>query len=363
MRIRPSQILWLAVPLAIVANFTGWDQTAVFALSALGTIPVAGLMGRATEELAARSGPVIGGLMNVTFGNAPELLIALFALNAGLYEVVKASIAGSIISNCLLVLGASMLAGGLTKEARNGSQKFNRTSAGAQSGMLMLAVAALALPAVHSLVGGHGVPGVKGEIHPDLSMQNLTLIVSGVMILVYAAGMLFSLKTHSGLFNLEEGEAPEEGWSTAKSMTVLAASGVLVALMSEILVGSIEHAASSAGLSQFFIGAVIVAIVGNAAEHWVAVAVARKNQMDLAVNIAIGSAAQVALFVAPVLFLASWIIGPGPMSMVFNGYELAALILAVLVSGQVAARGRSTWFEGLQMIAVYLIVAATFLVA
>jgi len=359
---KPSQILYLAIPLAVAAHWMSWNPTLTFVFAALGTIPAAGLMGQATEELAARSGQGIGGLLNVTFGNAPELIIALFALNAGLYEVVKASLAGSIISNVLLVLGASMLAGGLSKHSRNGTQKFNRITAGAQSGMLLLAAAALAMPAIHSMVSGSGLPRVGQIVAPSADMQTLTLVVCGVLLLVYAAGLVFSLITHSKLFNPEE-DMQQDGWSVKKSVGVLALAGGLVALMSELLVGSIEHTAHGIGLSQFFIGAVVVALVGNAAEHWVAVSAARKDQMDLSVNIAVGSAAQVALFVVPVLFLASWVVGPGPMNLVFNGYELAAILLAAIISVTVTGKGRSNWFEGLQLIAVYTIVAITFFFA
>jgi len=359
---KPSQILYLAIPLAVISHWAGWNQTITFLLSALGTIPAAALMGEATEELAARAGQGIGGLLNVTFGNAPELIIALFALQAGLYEVVKASLAGSIISNVLLVLGASMFAGGVSSHSRNGTQKFNKITAGAQSGMLLLAGSALAMPAIHSMVSGDGLPKVGQVIAPSQEMQTLTLVICGVLLLVYAAGLIFSLATHSKLFNPEE-DLHQDGWSVRKSVAVLAFSGGLVALMSELLVGSIEHAAHGVGMSQFFIGAVVVALVGNAAEHWVAVSAARKDQMDLSVNIAIGSAAQVALFVVPVLFLASWVVGPGPMNLVFNGYELAAIFLSVIISIATTGKGRSNWFEGLQMIAVYIIVAITFLFA
>jgi len=361
-KVKPGHLLFVSIPLAVIAHQLQWNQTAVFLLAALGTIPAASLMGQATEELAARSGPGIGGLLNVTFGNAPELIIALFALQAGLLEVVKASLAGSIISNVLLVLGASMLAGGLSKHSRNGSQQFSRITASSQSGMLMLATVALLMPAIHSMVTGTGIPKVGQVQSPSSDMQTLTLIICGVLLLVYLAGLFFALVTHSKLFNPEEGLS-SDGWTAGKAALVLALAGGLVALMSEILVGSIEKTAHQAGLSQFFIGAVVVALVGNAAEHWVAVAAARKQQMDLAVNIAIGSAAQIALFVVPVLFLASWVIGPGPMNLVFNGYELAALSLAAIVSAGVSAKGESTWFEGLQMVAVYLVVAACFAIA
>ena len=346
------------IPIAAALSFAGAGSTLVFITSALGVIPTASLMGRATEELAARSGPGIGGLLNVTFGNAPELIIALFALGAGLQEVVKASIVGSIIGNVLLVLGAAMFVGGRKRDHQN----FNETAANVQSTMLLLAVAAIAMPAVYVLVSAPpGLPAPTAELVTyDSSVETLSLVASGILLVAYMAGLFFSLKTHRDLFNPEHSEAVDEAWSVRKSVIALAIAGALVALMSEILVGSIEETARSLGLSEFFIGAIVVAIVGNAAEHWVAVLAAKKNQMDLSVNIAIGSSAQVALFVAPVLVFASYLIGPGPMPLVLNGFELAAVILAALVAGQVTQDGRSTWFEGLQLLSVYAIVAVAF---
>ena len=354
--------MWLAAAGALLGEAAGVPRTWLFALSALGTIPAASLMGEATEHLASRMGPGIGGLLNVSFGNAPELIIALFALNAGLPEVVKASLAGSIISNVLLVLGASMFVGGLSSHSRNGTQSFNPVAAGAQSGMLLLAVFALVLPAAHALLNGSGLPEVGQSLVPSGEMQTITLAVCGLLILVYIAGMIFSLKTHYDLFNPSE-EISDEGWTVKRSVITLAVSGVLVAALSEVLVGSIEPAAHSIGMSQFFVGAVVVALVGNAAEHWVAVAVARKNQIDLSINIAIGSAAQIALLVTPVVLLASWLVGPGPVNLVFNGYELVALILSAAVASLIAQRGRSTWFEGFQLIVLYAVVVVIFLFA
>jgi len=346
------------IPLAIALDLAHVSPTVIFFSSALGVIPTAALMGRATEELAARSGPGIGGLLNVTFGNAPELIIALFALEAGLHEVVKASIIGSVIGNILLVLGASMFVGGLGR-AR---QVFNRTSASAQSSMLLLAVVALMMPAIFELVEGKGLPGPGSErIVYDSTVEHLSLAVAVVLMLSYVAGLVFSLRTHRDLFNPEGGEEHEgEPWSVRRSVGALALAGVAVGVMSEILVGSISEAATSIGLTEFFVGAIVVAIVGNAAEHWVAVLVARKDKMDLAVNIAIGSSAQIALFVAPVLVLASFALGPGPMPLVFNGFELGAVFLAVLIAIHVTSEGESNWFEGIQLLAVYAVVALAF---
>ena len=355
-------LLVIFIPAAIVLQYAGASATLIFFTAALGVIPTAALMGRATEELAARSGPGIGGLLNVTFGNAPELIIALIALNAGLQEVVKASIAGSIIGNVLLVLGASMFLGGLGRD----EQKFSARAASAQTSMLFLAIAAIVMPAVYELVSGGGLPAPNAVIIDyGSSVETLSIVVAAVMLAAYAGGLIFSLRTHKRIFNPDPSDtaAISESWSIRKSVIALAIAGVAVAGMSEILVGSIEETAHRFGISEFFIGAIIVAIVGNAAEHWVAVLAARKGQMNLAVNISIGSSAQIALFVAPVLILASHLMGPHPMALVFNGFELAALVLSALIAGQVTQDGRSTWFEGLQLLAVYVIIAFSFFIA
>jgi Ca2+:H+ antiporter len=350
-----------AIPIAIVLELTGASDVAIFVAAALGVVPPAALMGKATEELAVRSGPGVGGLLNVTFGNFPELIIAFFALLEGLQEVVKASIIGSIIGNLLLVLGASMLFGGLrAPHRRGGQQSFDPTAAGAQAAMLLLAMAALVLPAVFQLVTGGHLP-LPGDEARDFGsdVEKLSFAVAIVLIASYMAGLVFSLRTHRDIFNPDYDEAVS-GWSARRAVLCLAGAGVVVGVMSEILVGSLAHAAGSFGLSEFFIGAIIVAIVGNVAEHWIAVWVARKDQMDLAVNISVGSSAQIALFVAPVIVLLSFVFGDHPMPLVFNGLELAALALAVLIANRVTVEGKSNWFEGVQLLAVYLIVALAF---
>lgn len=353
------------IPLAIVLDVLGVSPVAIFAVSALGVIPTAAVMGQATEHLAERSGPGIGGLLNVTFGNAPELIIALFALNKGLHEVVKASIIGSILGNILLVLGAAMLVGGLGRDR----QFFDRTAAGVQSSMLLLAAVALLMPAVFELVQGSGLPKAGDEVVDyDSTVENLSLAIAVVLILSYVAGLFFSLKTHRDLFNPAADDEPEpedghEPWSVRKSVVALALAGVAVGVMSEILVGSISEASKSAGLSEFFVGVIVVAIVGNAAEHWVAVLVAYKDKMDLAVNIAIGSSAQVALFVAPVLVLASYVLGPHPMALVFNGFEVTGIVAAIVIANHVTSEGESTWHEGVQLLAVYVVLGAAFFAA
>jgi Ca2+:H+ antiporter len=345
------------IPIAVVMELAHAPAGAIFVISALGIIPTAALMGRATEELAARSGPGIGGLLNVTFGNAPELIIALFALGQGLQEVVKASIIGSIIGNILLVLGAAMFFGGLKRK----EQRFSAQGASIQTSMLLLAATAMLMPAIFELVEGKGLPGPGAErIDYGSTVEQLSVAVAVILICTYVAGLVFSLRTHRDLFNPDYGEEETWGWSARRSVAMLAIAGVLVGVMSEILVSSISETSDAIGLSQFFIGAIVVAIVGNAAEHWVAVLVAMKDKMDLSVNIAIGSSAQVALFVAPVLVIASFFIGPHPLALVFNGFELGAVLLAVLIANYVTQDGRSNWFEGLQLLAVYLVLAFTF---
>ena len=347
------------IPIAIVLELTHASATVIFLTSAAGVIPTAALMGRATEELAARSGPGIGGFLNVTFGNAPELIIAFFALNEGLQEVVKASLVGSILGNILLVMGAAMLVGGRKRER----QYFDRTAANVTSLMLLLAVVALIMPALFELVQGTGLPRPDAEaVNYDSDVEKLSVGVAIVLLLTYAAGLLFSLRTHKDLFNPEHGEDDHVGehWSVRKSVIALALAGVAVGVMSEILVGSISEASESIGLSPFFVGIIVVAIVGNAAEHWVAIYFAARDKMDLAVNISIGSSAQIALFAAPVLVLLSLVVGDFPMALVFNGFELGAIVFAVLIALQVTQEGESTWFEGLQLLAVYVVLGLTF---
>jgi Ca2+:H+ antiporter len=351
------------IPVAIGLDLANANQALIFVCSALGIIPTAALMGQATEELAARSGPGIGGLFNVTFGNAPELIIALFALGEGLHEVVKAALVGSILGNILLVMGFAMLAGGL-KTGRE--QRFDPRHTVAQTRMLLLAAVALVMPAVYELARGNGLPA-PGAARIDFgsSVEALSLAVAIVLILVYVAGLLVSLRTHRDLFNpdYEEEDETLRGWSVRTSVIMLAIAGVAVGVMSEVLVHSISAASQSLGLSEFFIGVIVVAIVGNAAEHWVAVLVAMKDKMDLSVTIAIGSSAQIGLFVAPVLVLASFAIGPHPMALVFNGYELVAIVVAILIANLVTRDGRSTWFEGLVLLGVYAVMAVTFFFA
>jgi Ca2+:H+ antiporter len=356
--VRPIYYLGAFVPVAVALKLLDASPPLVFSAAALAVIPAAAAMGDATEAIAARAGPGIGGLLNVTFGNAPELIIAVFALADGLQEVVKASIVGSIIGNLLLVLGAAMLFGGVSHE----KQTFSRTAANAQSAMLLLALAALVLPALFQIVHGGGLPAV-GDQRTDFGsdLEKISLGVSLVLLASYAAGLVFSLKTHRRVFNpYERREDDEPGLPARRAVVQLVVAAVVVGVMSDVLVGSIEHAAKDVGLSQFFVGVFVVAIVGNAAEHWVAIAVARKDKMDLAVNIAIGSSAQIALFVAPLLVLLSFVVGSNPMALLFNGYELGGMLFAVLIANFLTQEGESNWFEGVQLIALYVVLGLVF---
>jgi Ca2+:H+ antiporter len=356
---RPVYYLGVFFPVAVVLELGHANPVLVFSAAALAVVPCAAVMGEATEAIAAKTGPGIGGLLNVTFGNAPELIIAFFALLEGLQEVVKASLVGSIMGNVLLVLGAAMLVGGLPRD----KQTFSRTAANAQSAMLLLALAALIFPALFQLIHGGGLPAV-GEERVDFGsdLEKLSFGVAIILLVSYLAGLFFSLRTHRAVFNPYQEESEEEAhhWSLRRAAIYLAVSAVVVGVMAEILVGSISEAAEDIGLSEFFVGLFVVAIVGNAAEHWVAVLVASKDKMDLAVNIAIGSSAQIALFVAPLLVLLSFVFGPNPMALVFNGYELGGLMFAVLIANFVTQEGESNWFEGVQLLALYAVLGLVF---
>jgi Ca2+:H+ antiporter len=344
---------WLLVfvPVAIALEYLAPERhLLIFVSAGLAILPLAAWMGRATEHLAERMGEGVGGLLNATFGNAAELIIAIAALRSGLYDVVKASIAGSIVGNILLVLGAAMVMGGL----RHREQTFNPQGARAQATMMTLAAITLILPAAYR--AALGKEAVQGLIP-------LSVSISIVLLVVYALYLAFSLVTHSALFSgshdpKEEGHSPP--WPVSRAAAVLAASTAVVAWMSEILVGSIQPAAQSLGLGSVFVGVFIVAILGNAAEHATAVTVAMKNRMDLALSIAIGSSVQVALFVAPVLVLLSLTIGPQPMDLAFPAGLVLIVLLAVLITGQVAADGRSDWLKGVQLLAVYVVLGLAF---
>lgn len=339
------------VPLTLVAHYGRLGPPAVFLLACVAVIPLAGWLGRATEHLADKTGEGIGGLLNATFGNAAELIIALVALRAGMYEVVKASLTGSIIGNILLVLGVSVVVGGV----RYKSQKFNAVAARSQSTSLTLAAIALIVPAAyHHLAGAHALAR-----EADLSLE-----IALVLLATYALSLVFSLHTHKQLFAGEPvGELDQKRtrpWSLKKSILVLAAATAMVAWISEILVATVDLAAHSFGMTRVFVGVIVVAIIGNAAEHSSAIVAAYKNRMDLAMGIAIGSSIQVAMFVAPVLVLASYALGPRPLNLVFSPAEVMAIGLAVAISGQITSDGESNWLEGVQLLAVYVVLGVVF---
>jgi Ca2+:H+ antiporter len=341
---------WLLIFVPVAAGleiFAPQQYTLLFIASALAIIPLAGWLGTATEHLAHRTGEGIGGLLNATLGNAAELIIAGIALRRGLYAIVKASLTGSIIGNVLLVFGGSALAGGM----RHKVQKFNPVAARSQGTMLTLAAASLIGPAAF-----HYLTGPAGR----LGEYDLSLAISIVLLITYGLGLWFSLGTHPQLFAGPPQQPVEHAWPVKRALAVLGVSTGLIAWMSELLVGTVEPAAEKFGMSRIFVGVIVVAIVGNAAEHSTAMVVAVKDRMDLALGIAIGSSVQVALFVAPVLVLLSYVIAPRPMDLVFSGPEVVAVALAVAITWQISADGESNWLEGAQLLALYLILALMF---
>ncbi len=354
MKLKPS-LDWLLifVPIAALLEFTRpQEHVWIFVASALAIIPLAGWLGHATEHLAAHTGEGAGGLLNATFGNAAELIIAFAALQRGLYDVVKASLTGSIIGNILLVAGLAIFMGGLKHKV----QRFQAVAARAQSTLLTLAGISLIVPATF-----HHLAKASAKVEHDLSLE-----IAVVLLAVYAAHLVFSLVTHKKLFSglpsseeTERGKHPET-WSVRKSVAVLAGATALVAWMSEILVGSVEQAAHSWGMTSLFIGVIVVAIIGNAAEHSSAVVMAMKNRMDLSLSIAIGSSIQIALFVAPLLVIASRFFGQRPMDLVFTPIEVVAIVMSIVIVGEISSDGESNWMEGAMLLAVYLIVGISF---
>ena len=355
---RPVYYFLALVPVALALDLLDAPAASVFAVSAAAVIPAAALMSEATEELAEHSGPAVAGFLNVTFGNAPELIIALFALADGLHEVVKASLVGSVLGNALLVLGASMVAGGW----RRRRQVFHEEGARLLDLTLLLGVTALVIPSAVLLAEGGMLPRVGIErVGAGGAAWIATIVVSLALIAVYSRGLRRSLRIQEEAL---EGAAPgQPSWSRRRAAWTLALAAVLVAVASDTLVGSVEHTSHQLGLSQFFIGAIVVAIVGNAAEHYVAVVAAAKDQMDLTVSIAVGSAAQVGLLLAPLVALASIVIGPERMSLVFNGYELAALLCGGGLAAAATWRGVSTRRRGAGLLGAYAAFGIAFLFA
>ena len=365
---------WLLVfvPVAVVLRFVPSleNPTALFVVSCLAIIPLAGWMGRATEHLAEHLGQGVGGLLNATFGNAAELIIALFALSKGLTGVVKASITGSIIGNILLVLGLSLLGGGLKFR----KQEFNRVAAGVSATALTLGAIALIIPTVFHRAA-EVVPVAAGGWTPAKE-QGLSLAIAIVLFVTYALTLVFSLVTHRELFGAAEGHdvagvagaeltkmEAEQGahapWTVRKSVGILLLATAFVALISEFLVGAIEGARESLGLTEVFVGVIVVAIVGNAAEHSSAILMALRNKMDISIGIAVGSSLQIALFVAPLLVFASYLFG-APMDLEFTIPEVVAVVASVIIVEQISSDGESNWIEGLQLLSVYAVLAVLF---
>lgn len=342
------KFMLIFIPISIVGKFINFSPSVMFILAALSIIPLAGLMGEGTEEISFYTGPKIGGFLNATFGNATELIISFFALKEGLFEVVKSSIAGAIIGNILLVLGASMFAGGLKHKI----QKFNINVIETTSSMLLFAVIGLCIPAVFTHTLDQSLLNTRYE--------GLTLVVAIIMFILYLCSLFFSFFTHKDLYSITYEEEGKAKWSLTKAIIVLVIATVLIAIESEFLVGGVEDITSKLGLSEFFVGIILIPIIGNAAEHSTAITMALKNKMDVALEIALGSSLQVILFVAPILIFLSLLFTP--MSIIFNQFELVALIVSVLIANKVAGDGGSNWLEGAQLMAVYFIIAAGFFI-
>jgi len=342
------KLLLIFIPISIAAEFLHVPATLMFIISALAIIPLAGLMGEATEEISFYSGPRIGGFLNATFGNATELIIAFFALKAGLFDVVKASIAGSVIGNILLVLGLSMLVGGM----RYKTQKFNRKAIDISASMLLFSVIGLVIPAIFT----HTVP----QQLLATRYEGLSIVVAVIMFSIYIMSLIFSFYTHKDLYSVDHSDESTSKWSLQKAIIVLVAATVLIGIESEFFVSAVEPMTQAIGLSEFFVGIILVPLIGNAAEHSTAITMAYKNKMDVSVEIALGSSLQIILFVCPILIFLSLLFTP--MSIIFNEFELIALIFAVLIANRVANDGESNWLEGVQLLAVYAIIASSFFI-
>ena len=350
-----SPINWLLIFVPTVMaleRFEGIPAPVVFFSAALAILPIAALIVRSTEQLATHTGDAIGGLLNATFGNAPELIIALVALKAGYLDMVRASLVGAILANLLLALGAAFLLGGL----RFHEQRFNQTAARTYSTMMFLAAISMMVPSAFSRYFAPG-SAIREE-------HFLNVGIAGLLLVAYGLYVLYSLKTHSSSFTSVQDDHQqhhdEEAWGVPRSVGSLLLASVLAAFMSEKLVGAAESTGKALGMSQVFIGIVFVAIVGGAAESGSAIAMARKNKMDLAVGIGLGSSIQIALFVAPLLVLASYFIAPQPLDLSFGRAEIGALFMAVLIGAMVSGDGESNWFKGVQLVTVYAIIALMF---
>jgi Ca2+:H+ antiporter len=356
----PLSILLLALPVTLTAQFMGWPPVAIFVLAAIGIIPLASFIGRATEDLATHTGPQLGALLNATLGNAAELIITIAAVQTGLLELVKASITGSIIGNLLLVLGFAMVVGGV----RHGAQTFNKTNASRNAILLVLAVIALVIPSVFSVSMGVAAPQTVSEAGHS-PVEALSLGVAVVMLALYALGLFDASRPRGDRgapespisVTLPRSEAPR--WKIGQSIAILALATLGVVWLSESLVHVAEEVIASVGISEFFLGIILVPLIGNVAEHLVSVQLAARNKMDLSTEIAISSSLQIALFVAPLLVFISLLLGH-PLQLIFNQFELLALLAAVGITVMVSNDGESTWLEGAGLLAIYLILGLAF---
>src|SRR5690242_5697888 len=341
---KPLNWLLALTPVAVILVWVHAAPLAIFVVTALAIIPLSGLLGEATEVMAGHTGPTLGGLLNATLGNLAELIIAMLALRAGLVDLVKASITGSILGNLLLILGLALVVGG----ANRSELRFNRTNAGMSAGMLALSVVALVFPALFH--------AVHPEAAARLSELRMSEAVSVILIVTYGLSLLFTLRTHRALFGGDPHPLEGPTWSVGKAVAVLALATVGVAVESELLVHAATEATEALGLSEVFLGLIVIPIIGNAAEHAAAVVLSRKGQIDLGLQIALGSSTQVALLVAPLLVFAGVLLGTD-MNLVFRPFEVIALGLATLVTAIITLDGESHWFEGVQLLAVYAMVA------
>ena len=356
--------LLLLLPLAVLGHHRHWPGAVVFACAALAIVPLAGTMGRATEALAHRFGAGAGGLLNATFGNAAELILALVALRRGLDDIVKASLTGSILGNSLLVLGLAFFAGGRGRDR----QTFDRTAASMGATLLALAAVGLVIPALyHTVATGAVARATLTAAQEALRERDLSFEIAVVLFAAYALSLVFTLGTHRHLYagaaatpTARPAAAPSGRTGTWGPALTLLATTVLVAWMSELLVGAVDEASRALGLTPVFVGVIVVAVVGNAAEHSTAVLVALRDQMDLALNVAVGSSIQIALFVAPLLVFLSPLLGRGPMDLIFTPFEVVSVAIAVAAVNLVSQDGESNWLEGVLLVAVYVVLGMAF---
>jgi len=342
------KILLISIPFSIIGYIMKWNSTAMFILACVAIVPLAGYLGAATEEIAVFTGPKVGGFLNATFGNATELIISFFAIKEGLFDVVKASLAGSVLGNILLVLGCSIFVGGLKhKELKYDTQQGAFTAT-----MLLFAVVGLSLPAIFTWNEPASMITTKHE--------SFSVIVSAILLVIYVIGMIYSFKTHKDLYGVDHAKDIEAKWSLPVSITILAVATIFIAIESELLVKSIEPMTKSAGISEMFIGVILIPIVGNAAEHSTAVIMAIKNKLDISIEIAVGSSLQIALFAIPISVLFSLFFSP--MSIIFKPVELFLFGASVFIANQIVKAGKTNWMEGLKLMSVYLIAAVGFFI-